>query len=196
MDLLTASFLWLMKQHPSIYDREDEARRAERMHIVAEAIEYATKRAACQDQPLPCKPIFSNRQLMTALLLAKGRGESAFAAYVHEGRCQEGPVGARCDPDKKGVARAHGPWQQWPASVFPHSDWDAMHQATLEGTKLAAWHATKLLAGGEKSCPNRFPDPIESQIAMFSGSCIRMTEGKVKAQARHTRQILAVLPAR
>ncbi len=194
MDLLTATFDALMRLTPSRYDYESRTERMARMHVIAEAIDAGTRRAACVDEPEPCRSIFPNRALMTALLIAKGEAESAFAAYVHEGRCQDGPVGARCDTDSKGVARAHGPWQQWRSSVSPRSDWEAMHASTPEATRLAAWHAIQLLSGGGRHCSYRFPDPIESQIAAFSGSCIRMPEVKVRYQARRVRQILATLP--
>lgn len=48
-----------------------------------------------------------------AALIADGWFESRFARYVIEGRCQDGPKGARCDPDKNGVPRARGVWQVW-----------------------------------------------------------------------------------
>lgn len=46
-----------------------------------------------------------------AALLTIGFWESRFALYVGAGRCETGPVGARCDPDRKGVPRARTYWQ-------------------------------------------------------------------------------------
>lgn len=65
------------------------------LHPVAEAIVAAT---GGQLQP-------------TAAMVALGYHESAFARYVLEGRCGDGPPGARCDSDRKGRPQARGPWQ-------------------------------------------------------------------------------------
>lgn len=47
-----------------------------------------------------------------AALVAIGDGESAFARYVLEGRCKDGPKGARCDWDyRQKRNKARGPWQ-------------------------------------------------------------------------------------
>jgi hypothetical protein len=121
MDLLTAIFDSLMRMTPHKTDTESRPEREMRMHIVAVSIHRATQRAACVDAPPDCKPIFSNSQMLAGLLLGKGRFESDFAEYVHEGHCEAGPVGARCDSDRNGLPRAHGPWQQWRLSVFPAS---------------------------------------------------------------------------
>lgn len=198
MDLLTAIFNELMRMTPHKTDTESRAERAARMHVVADSINVATKRAACSGLPAEeCRPIFSDRRMLAALLLGKGHFESDFAQYVHEGRCSEGPVGARCDSDRFGVARAHGPWQQWRLSVFPASDWDAMYAPTPEATDLAAWHAAKLLAGSRSMCKQAFPgDEVQAAIAGFSGSCtMGMAPKKIAYQAATVRKILATLPA-
>lgn len=198
MDLLTAIFAQLMRMTPHKTDTETRAERAERMHVVASSINDATKRAACFGLSIEqCRPIFSDRRVLASLLLAKGHFESDFAQYVHEGRCSDGPVGARCDSDRFGVARAHGPWQQWRASVFPATDWDQMHAATPEATELAAWHAAKLLAGSRTMCKAAFGgDELQAAIAGFSGSCtMGMAPQKIARQAALARKILAGLPA-
>ncbi len=196
MDLLTAIFNTLMGMTPHFTDTETHAARVARMHVFAEAIDEATRRAACVGSAPGCKPIFSDRRLLAALLLAKGRSESGFAQYVHEGRCKDGPVGARCDSDRFGVPRAHGPWQQWSSSVFPSSDWQAMEGSDEKATKLAAWHAARLLAGTRGLCKSAFGgDEVKSAIAGFSGSCLRMDPERVAYQARVTRKFLTLLPA-
>lgn len=43
-----------------------------------------------------------------AALIALGYHETAFARYVLDGHCEQGPIGARCDG-----GRARGPWQVW-----------------------------------------------------------------------------------
>lgn len=47
----------------------------------------------------------------TVLLLAVAKRESQFALYVVEERCTEGPVGAQCDIDARGVVHATSPFQ-------------------------------------------------------------------------------------
>lgn len=192
---LKAIFAALMRVPQHHTDHEDiEARRA-RMMIVAESIVEATARLACADQPASCRPVNSNQREVAALLIGKGKFESGFAAYVHEGRCHDGPRGARCDEGRDGVARAHGPWQQWPSSVFPRSDWEDMHAATPEATRIAAYHAGKLLAGGTSRCKYLYGnDRLANAIAVFTGSCLRMPAARVMAQADYARKVMATLP--
>jgi len=199
MDLFAATFAALMRMTPHKTDTESRPEREARMRVIASAIHEATLRAACSGRYAApdCKPIFSDRRTLTALLLGKGHFESDFAEYVHTGHCERGPVGARCDSDRNGVARAHGPWQQWERSVFPHEDWSVMNTATQEATDLAAWHAAKLLAGSRSMCKAEFGgDEIQGAIAGFSGSCtMGMARSKVQYQAATVRRILATLPA-
>lgn len=196
MDLLTPIFTTLMSMTPSKYDTESPPEREARMHIVAQAINDATLRAACIGQPDPCTLVLSDRRLAAAFLIGKGSFETHFAAYVHEGRCEEGPKSARCDSDSHGVARAHGPWQQWRMSVFPQSDWDAMNASTLESTSISAWHALTLLAGSMHSCGTQYPgDTIASAIARFAGTCLTMKPEKVNMEAAFVRKIWATLPS-
>ncbi len=199
MDLLTAIFVALMRLSPHRTDTESKEERETRMHLIASAINTATLRAACSGAfaGVGCKPVFSDRRTLAALLIGKGRFETYFAQYVHEGRCAEGPVGERCDMDRQGRARAHGPWQQWQVAVFPRDDWNKMEGATSEATELAAWHAATLLAGSSSMCRPSFPgDPISAAIAGFSGSCtMRMSPSKIAHQAQAIRKILETLPA-
>src|ERR1700759_5427543 len=116
MDLPSAIFKILMSRPVHKTDTESRESREVRMHLFADAISDATKRAACVGvkDPARCKPILADRRLAAGLLLAKLDFESGAAQYVHEGRCDDGPVGARCDG-----GRAHGPWQQHQSSVYP-----------------------------------------------------------------------------
>ncbi len=190
MDILSAIFEELLRQPRHFTDSESPEARAERMGVISRSIDRATKLAACEGEPAPCKPIFSDRLTMAALLITKGRFETGFAELVHEGHCDQMPKGMRCDADRTGVARAHGPWQQWRSSVYPASDWDDMNSSSQEATDLAAWHAAKILAGGTKHCAYLYPDPLASTIATFSGSCIRMYPGMVLRQAATAHSIL------
>jgi hypothetical protein len=199
MDLLAATFAALMRMTPHKTDTESRSERSARMHVIAESINDATLRASCSGRYASptCKPIYSDRRSLAALLLGKGHFESDFAEYVHEGRCSEGPVGARCDSDKQGHPRAHGPWQQWELAVFPREDWQKLEGATPEATSLAAWHAAKLLAGSRSMCKAAYNgDEIQAAIAGFSGACtMRMKPEKIAYQAQAVRKILATLPA-
>jgi len=199
MDLLSAIFLKLMGMTPHFTDTETKEARATRMHIVAASINDATLRASCSGTFAveDCKPIFSDRRTLAGLLLGKGHFESDFAEYVHEGRCTDGPKGARCDADKDGLPRAHGPWQQWKQSVFPQEDWDKLEGSTAEATELAAWHAAVLLSGSRSTCKRYFQgDEIQAAIAGFSGNCIMgMKLDKIAYQASAVRKIVATLPA-
>lgn len=195
MDLLTATFTTLMAMTPSKYDTESSPDRETRMHVIALAINDATRRAACIDEPADCKLVLSDRRLGTALLLGKGSFETHFAEYVHAGRCTEGPKDARCDSDSHGVPRAHGPWQQWRLSVFPQTDWDAMNASTLESTKISAWHALTLLAGSLRGCTTQYPnEPVAGAIARFAGTCLTMKPEKVRREAHLVEKIWASLP--
>ena len=195
MDLFSQIFDVLMKQPRHFSDTETFDERRDRIVVMGHAINRSTRRAACTDEfALPgCKPIFGDQMLMAALLITKAKFESGLAEHVHEGHCDLMPAGQRCDADKQGVARAHGPWQQWRSSVFPASDWDDMNASTQAATDLAAWHATKLLSGGTRRCAQQYPDPISSTIAAFAGSCIRMTPAMVQRQAAATQKTLAQL---
>lgn len=196
MDLLAAIFDQLMRMTPHFTDTESRAERQVRMHIVAVSINDATKKAACVGAAPGCKPILSDRRLLAGLLIGKGHFESDFAQYVHEGHCEAGPVGARCDSDKDGIPRAHGPWQSWIQGVIPRDDWDKLVGVTPEATHLAAWHAAKILAGMRSMCKEFYGgDEIQSAIAGYSGSCTRMDPKKVAYQAQAVRKIMALLPS-
>ena len=194
MNLFAAILAVLLALPGHSTDTETSAQRLARLTTIAQAIDTATLRAACEGQPEPCRAIQSDRVLMAALLLAKGKAESGFAQYVHEGRCSDGPVGARCDSDKQGVPRAHGLWQAWRVAIYPPEDWDAINESTDAATTLAAWHAARSLSGGFKACLQQYPgDPIASAIAQYAGSCLQMAPAKVRQQAQLTRRFQALL---
>lgn len=71
---------------------------------------------------------------MQAALITEAVHESGLAAYVTEGRCEDGPRGARCD-----TGQARGPWQVW--------QWCAAHDMAGEA-KCAA----RMLAFGRRRC--------------------------------------------
>lgn len=83
-----------------------------------------------------------------AALIAQGQGETGFAAYVLEGRCHEGPRGARCDPDRQGRARARGPWQVWRVACPDAWELPVGH----ESLHREAACALRLLRAGRMRC--------------------------------------------
>lgn len=195
MKYTLAIFHFLTSLHASTYEHEAETARAARLMTIARAIDWSSAKATCEEnQPADCKPIFGDRRLLIGMLISKGKSESGFSAYVHEGRCSEGPIGARCDADSRGVARAHGPWQQWAVGVFPREDWDAMNNSSLDATKLAAWHATTALSGGMRQCGSLYPgDKVAGAIASYAGSCLRMRPENVNGQAAFARKVAGLL---
>lgn len=70
-----------------------------------------------------------------AVLVTLGFHESAFARYVVEGRCKDGPPGAQCDG---GLAR--GPWQvhSWCRPLWTAQDGssEALHAGALCAVRL------------------------------------------------------------
>jgi len=87
--------------------------------------------------------------LKASAVLAVGDHESHWARYVIEGRCDEGPVGARCD---EGLAR--GPFQQH-ASACPRA---YRHpEASRESLREEARCAVRLLTGALRRCRGRHP---------------------------------------
>lgn len=76
-----------------------------------------------------------------AFLLAQGEAESHFAAYVLEGRCYDGPKGARCDEGK-----ATGPWQVHAWCRAAPSDFEGQARCVLR-----AYRAGKYACGGSIS---------------------------------------------
>jgi hypothetical protein len=83
---------------------------------------------------------------LAAAMISLGRHESGFAMYVLQNRCSEGPVGARCDPDKKGNPRAIGPWQLWAVACADRSSVDSQ-----------AMCVARRLRGEMQRCRKRHP---------------------------------------
>lgn len=99
--------LAVMTAQPPFYLDRDEPpeERLVRLEPAARAQEKACLKFWPQD-PWAC----------VAGTITIGQRESHWAKYVGEGRCKEGPVGMRCDPDKDGNPRAHSFWQLWPSA--------------------------------------------------------------------------------
>lgn len=84
-----------------------------------------------------------------AAMIAAGYHESRFARYVVEGRCSDGPRGARCDD-----GRATSPWQVWAVACPGAHSFPAGSRHSLEA---AASCADRLLRGGYGRCRGRHP---------------------------------------
>lgn len=85
-----------------------------------------------------------------AALVALGWHESRWARYVIEGRCQDGPDGARCDS-----GRARSPWQVHSYGLCREA-WRYTEDdpRTLE---LAAQCSVRLLRGAKSRCAGLHP---------------------------------------
>jgi hypothetical protein len=149
---------------PAFYtetDEQPEKRRA-RLVMAALAIEHAANATA-------------DPQETAAALLTIGFEESRFAAYVGEGRCSEGPKGARCDEGK-----ARGYWQLWRVAC-PRA-WQLEHnsrRALREQARCAArtWRGAKL------RCRRRHPaGPVAGAFAGYRGADCTWHRGAKRAE--------------
>lgn len=164
--LRDAILLVLLAQGPHTTDLDEgEASRRARLDAVASAIAEASERYA--DPPR-----------VAAALLVIGRRESHWARYVGEGRCSEGPVGMRCDPDKKGVARARTYWQLWSKACAPA--WEAS-PGSREELSAAAKCAAGLWVGASQRCQDAPDGAIAGAFAGYRSGCL-WKGGKPRAQ--------------
>ena len=143
------ALLALLKMLPAHVTDADEpmAAREGRLALVAVAVSDATH----------------SDMVRTARVIALGQSESGFARYVGEGRCAEGPVGSRCDPDRRGIARALGYWQQH-RSACPRA-W-ALPIGSVEQLRESARCADNLLRSALHRCKRRVAD---AEAGSFSG---------------------------
>lgn len=150
MKVTTAIVLKALQALPAYPDQGSAEERAALLQPVAEAIVEATGGDAAR----------------SAALVAIGNAESAFARYVLEGRCADGPKGARCDWNYRSRTNdARGPWQ---VQRWCRQSWDypeASREALLGEARCAdlmirrAWVKCKTQVGiyagyatGNKSC--------------------------------------------
>lgn len=140
MSFASAVLSVLLASPVHVTDRDEpaDARRA-RLSVVAQAIAVASK----------------SDPHNAALLVAQWRGESGGARYVQEGRCADGPRGARCDPDRHGVARARTPWQVWRVSC-PVA-WDQPAGSIAELTAAASCTLRLMRSGMRRCTTNGYP---------------------------------------
>lgn len=149
----TLRVLAAMMGQPAWYEDASETpeQRADLLRPVAMAITLATEDPTEQ-----------------AALVALGWHESRWARYVVEGRCQDGPRGARCDN-----GRARSPWQVWAVACPSAHRLPESHPVVVE---RAAACAVRLLRGGRSRCRGLHPagDWAGAFVAYGGGaSCTR-----------------------
>jgi hypothetical protein len=103
-----------------------------------------------------------------ALLVAQGWHESRWAAYVLEGRCQDGPPGARCDE-----GRARGPWQVWHYCRATTTAGEArcvLATARLAVARCGSWDGAFAALAGKGGCAwSGAPRRVETMRAVLTG---------------------------
>lgn len=98
----------------------------------------------------------------TAAVLAVGWHESRFARYVQEGRCADGPAGARCD---QGLAR--GTWQvHRQACPRAWAERSGSAGEVREGARCAA----RLLRAAKWRCAGRAPGEWWGAFSGYAGA--------------------------
>src|SRR5512143_4111872 len=93
-----------------------------------------------------------------AALIALGKHETSYAAYVVTGHCKDGPKGARCDG---GLAR--GPWQVW---SWCREGW-AAPDGSSEALAAQALCARRMLSYAYHRCAGK--NPSGDFAGMYSG---------------------------
>lgn len=174
-----AVVLAALRALPSYPDQGDAAAREALLRPVAEAITEAT----------------GGDLARASALVAVGDAESAFARYVIEGRCKDGPVGARCDwsyRERRNLSR--GPWQvrSWCRSWdHPEGSREALFAEARCADRLIrqAWSRCKTLTGmyagyatGLRSCSWGHADR-RRRVAAFA-QIVMAREAKKKEKDR------------
>lgn len=115
-----------------------------------------------------------------AALVALGWHESRWARYVIEGRCHDGPSGARCDN-----GRAVSPWQVWAVACPPAHTLPPDHPVVNE---RAAACAVRLLRGGRSRCRGLHPagDWAGAFVAYGGGASCQRRSGAERARTMQT----------
>lgn len=166
MTLAEAILLVLLRLTTSHLDKDEPlAARTARFEHIANGVAAAVR----------IRPAGVDEVSWAAAILAQAKAESQLAAYVGEGRCSDGPPGARCDPHRKtGIAQARGYWQMW--EVACREAW-RQPVGTAEEVAAGALCASRRMTGGFAYCRNRGgPSSAPWQGAFIRGghgaSCI------------------------
>ena len=123
----------------------------------------AEQRAALYRPVAEAISAVSHSRAEAAALIALGYHETAFARYVLDGHCEQGPVGARCDG-----GRARGAWQVW---AWCRPLWAGPENAPgrhLAGARCAAGLLRSSRAACARVC-RQTGSGCAAHKAMFSG---------------------------
>lgn len=176
-DVLLALMLGLPAPHGQPESTEE---REARLAIVADAIDYASRRATCADREVDerCEPVWlGSRFDLAILLVTEAYWESRLAKNVHEGRCRT----YECDPyqSRHGtlVHRARTLWQLHRSDPIA-DDWNHIVGADAASTQAAAWAASKLFSRARQRCGG-----IAGAISLLSG-CGKCTWSQTDGRMR------------
>jgi hypothetical protein len=149
---------------PPFYTETGEQPEKRRARLVVAAIEIERAAQATKDP-----------RETAAALLTLGFEESRFAAYVGEGRCAEGPAGARCDEGK-----ARGYFQVWAVACPAAWRLPAGSRASLRAEAKCAARAWR---GARLRCRNRHPaGSIAGAFAGYRGADCTWARGAKRAK--------------
>jgi hypothetical protein len=177
MTVLAKTLLAILVALPPWYQDLDEPRLAREVRLEPVAIEI--DRAAHSLR-------YHEPVEIAAALLTIGWHESRWARYVGEGRCMDGPPGARCDPHR-GVPRARSYWQVHRGTC--PAAW--AHEPGSHGElKAAARCAAVRWQGAYGRCRRRCEaGPIVGAFAGYKGADCNwrggVTRAKTFAQMQH-----------
>lgn len=150
--------LAVLEAFPAHVTDRNEPNRKARLEAIARAVDAAT------DDPTE-----------RAALLTLGRYESGWARFVMEGRCSEGPRGAReCDSGK-----SFGAFQLRPNAKFPEVPADLEGQATM---------ALRMWRGARVYCRSSVRDELAGAFSQY-GSGNSCGHAWAEARAAHLRRI-------
>lgn len=107
-------------------------------------------------------------------LIALGRVESGFARYVGEGRCEDGPKDARCDPDQSGRPTSRTYWQQ-KERTCPET-W-SHPEGSVDEIYAAARCADEKLRGGLNGCGT-----LAGAFGVYAGAGCNWLGGRPRAR--------------
>lgn len=157
----------LLSLQPAYADEETWEQRADRMRVIAGAIDDASSRATCEDKynTPDCKKTWNRSKRSLALLLVtKGFWESKFAKNVHEGKCRS----YECDAltvNGNRIHRARSPWQVQRTGLVSKEEYAEMNSSSLQSTVMSANVATRYLVLGMNMCKT-----IQGTIAVYGGA--------------------------
>lgn len=152
----------LLSLTPYQADQEPPEARAERMEVIAKAIDYAASRATCGGayaEDLSCVRLYpGSRTELASMLVGLGYMESGFSLHVHDGRCGPRECDAITFRDRDGrlrtIHRARSSWQVH-FNHRLHEVWEDMAGTSQWQTCNAAWAATIVLSGAKARCRTR-----------------------------------------